>query len=107
MPSKKNPYEPLSKEEIAKREKDKKALEKKIKDIAELGAKCLAHEDFQKYRAELQVTKDEIIRLMIKNVDPDPIKDAFFLRACLNKLDALFMIEDMIQKDTRRANAGK
>ena len=94
-----NPFRNISKEELLKREADKKLIADKIKVVAEIGNKLLASPDGIKYKQELEKQRDEIIKLAIRTVDPDPIKDSFFTRACLNKLSVLYGLLESITKD--------
>lgn len=97
-----NPFAVPTKEELEARLREKKEIEKRIKETIELGKKCLAHEDFTKYRKQLEKDKDEIVKAMIKTVSIDPVQDAFFLRTCLSKLDALYMLIDYVEGDSRK-----
>ena len=102
MPKERNPYSPLSKQEIKEKEQERKNIEAKIKATAEIGSACLSDAKFQKYREEFYKLKDKALKFMANYSDPDPIKDAFLLRAWINKLDVLQMLIDMVEKDTKR-----
>ena len=97
-----SPFAAKSKTDIARDKKTKEEIDSKIKYLSDLGRKCLNNPDFIKYRDECIDQKDKIIKLMIVNVNPDPIKDAYFLRACLNKLSALFEILELPKDDAGR-----
>jgi len=97
-----NPFSRETPDEVKKREASKKAIEDKVKAVVEIGKKVLASPDCEKYKWELLHQRDEIIKLAIRTVDPDPIKDAFFLRACMNKLGVLYGLLDSIEADAKR-----
>lgn len=97
-----NPYRRKTEEEVAKEARSKEEIGQRLKFLSELGKKCLSHPDFIKYKDELDRQKDQIIRAMIETVNPDPIQDAYFLRACLNKLSAYYELLDLPNDDAAR-----
>ena len=97
-----NPFSRETPDEVKKREASKKTIEEKIKAVTAIGQKILASPEGERYRWELAHQRDEIIKLAIRTVDPDPIKDAFFLRACMNKLGVLYGLLDSIEADAKR-----
>ena len=97
-----NPYKSLTDRERVRKDLEKKHLEKKIKDIASLGKKILSTKDYIRYKKMVEDIIFEAIKMMIKNVNPDPIKDGFFLRCTLNKLDAFLMLVDLPEMDAKK-----
>ena len=97
-----NPFRKETEAEIKKREADKKAIEDKVRAVTEIGQKIIASPDGDKYRWELVKQRDEIIKLAIRTVDPDPIRDAFFCRAVFNKLGVLYGLLESIESDAKR-----
>ncbi|HAG51719.1 MAG TPA: hypothetical protein DCL42_10370 [Deltaproteobacteria bacterium] len=103
-----NPFKPLTTEEIKKQKVEREEIKQRLQCLSSLGQKCMANPDFKKYRDELAEQKDAIIKLMIKAVDPDPMQDAFFLRACLNKLSVYYEILELPEDDaSRRVDGGQ
>lgn len=94
-----NPFRKIDETEQKQREADKKVIENKIKALAELGNYMLLSPQGAKYKEELRKQADDIIKFMIKVVDPDPIKDSFFTRTCLAKLAVLYSLMESIEKD--------
>ena len=97
-----NPFKALTEEEKIGKQVERAALEAKLKGLAALGNKCLSNPDFTKYRDELILQKDDIIKTMIASVNPDPVQDAYFLRACLNKLSAYYELLELPKDDAAR-----
>ena len=95
-------FQEPTKEELEKRKKEHEDIEKRIKVIAKLGNECLSENKFQKYKTEFEKCKEKLLDFMIAYADPEPIKDAFFLRSALGQMKILKMFIDMINKDVRR-----
>jgi len=91
-----------TKEETEKRDRDLRALEAQTKRVAQLGAECLSDTKFKKYLAEVSALRDRYISAMKEFANPDPVKDAFFLRTCLSKIDVFDMLLDLVKKDIRK-----
>ena len=102
-----NPFRTVTEEEKKQREADQKVIDDKIKALALLGQKIIASPDGVKYRAELEKQRDEIIKIAIRTVDPDPIRDAFFCRAVFNKLGVLYGFLDSVDKDAKSSSAAQ
>ena len=84
-------------------EKEKKGIAKEVKSLSVLAGKCLADKNFQRYVDGVKVLKDRILDTMITHIDPDPVRDGFFTRSCLNKLIPLM---DIIKSIEREKNKG-
>jgi hypothetical protein len=97
-----NPFKAKSAEDIKKDREQREEINQRLQYLSVLGQKCLTHPDFVKYKEELVKQKDEIVKLMIKTVNPDPIHDAYFLRACLNKLSTYFELLELPNDDAGR-----
>lgn len=96
-----NPFAPKTEKEIKDKEKVKKEIELRIKTIATIGQRILSSPDGISYKQELEKQRDSILKLMILTVDPDPLKDAFFVRACLNKLSVVYALLESVERDAR------
>lgn len=97
-----NPFRNPSRKEVIEQETERKRIDAKITSLAESARRCLDNEDFKRYREEFVKAEREINKMMIENVNPDPVKDAYFLRACLNKLSVIYQLTDMVEKDANR-----
>lgn len=98
-----NPYRPMTDVERQKAEKERQELKKKLDEIKGIGQKLLAHEDFKRYRQLFTEVQEDILRQMYEHADPDPVKDAFFLRAMLNQLLPFKQLISMAEADSKRA----
>lgn len=97
-----NLFRTKTKEEIKKEEAEKKAIELKTKKVVEDAQACLSSTVFAKYKESLKVAREGLIKLMKMNSDPDPVKFAFFCKACLSKLDAFDMMLEEVEKDAKK-----
>jgi hypothetical protein len=97
-----NPYKKITEEEKLKKEAQQREIEAKIKGTAKLGRECLSDDKFKKYRDSYIQSREMIISLMKQNNESDPIKFAFFCKACLSKLDGMDMLLDLVDKDAKR-----
>lgn len=97
-----NPFRKVDNDEIKQREADKKTIDENVKRLASNASALLNSIHGVKYVKELEEQRDKIIKLAIKTVDPDPVKDAFFCRAVFAKLAVLYGILDGIEKDAKR-----
>lgn len=98
---KKNPFYNPTKEEIKKDEAERKAIELKNQKVVEDAQACLSSTVFAKYRESLKVAREGLIKLMKMNNEPDPVKFAFFCKACLVKIDAFDMMLEEVEKDSK------
>lgn len=98
----KNPYKPLSAEEKVKQETKDKEMESKLRAIAEGAKLCLDNPIFKSYKDKLVVGRELIIKSMKENTEGDPIKYAFFMKACITRIDTLDMLLEVVEKDARR-----
>jgi len=96
-----NPFRNLAKDEILKREQAKKEIADKIKSVTELGQKVLSSPDAIKYRQELEKQRDDIIKLAIRNSEPDPVKYAFACKAIFTGLGVLYGLLESVERDAR------
>ncbi len=99
---KRNPYEPLTPQEIAKKEKEKKDIQAKIKSVAKLASECLADPKFIKYAEDFEVLRRDVFELVKTPIDPDPIKDAHYLRSCINSIIFLDMLLEKPKADLKK-----
>ena len=84
-------------------EKEKKAIQKEVENLAILAGKCLADKNFQRYVDGVRITRDRIIDTLMTHADPDPLRDAFFVRSCLNKLIPLIDIIKSVEREKGKA----
>lgn len=94
-----NPFRNRSKEEELKRAEERSKLNEQLSKAIANATHILSSEWGAKYVKDLTDTRDALIRYCIKTVNPDPVKDAFMIRAVLNKLAILYEILDNIQSD--------
>jgi len=97
-----NVFRTKTKEEIKKEEAEKKAIEIKLKKVVEDAQACLSSTVFTKYRESVREAREGLIKLMKMNSEPDPIKFAFFCKACLVKIDAFDMMLEEVEKDSKK-----
>lgn len=96
-----NPYV-YDKAKIAQQEASRLELEAKIKAVTETGRLCLDNPLFKRYKDAHLSCREYIIKLMKENVEPDPVKFAFFMKSCIAKIDTLDMLLDAVSKDASR-----
>ena len=97
-----NPFRNLTKEEVKRNEEEARRVELKIKTAVESARACFASTSFAKYRDDVKEAREGLIKLMKLNGETDPIKFAFFCKACLSKIDAFDMMIEEIEKDVKR-----
>ncbi len=98
----KNPYRPLTPEEKLSQEAVALKIKAEVKAVAELGKKCLDNPLFKKYQDRSKQCKELILKAMKENTEPDPIKYALFMKACISKIDVLDMLLEDITKDAKK-----
>ena len=94
-----NPFKVLTKEEIAKQEKENKDIAEQTKIISESAQHILSSNDGIKYKKDLEESTKRIIKLMMVNTESDPVKYAFFCKACLNKLEVCYELIERVEID--------
>jgi hypothetical protein len=97
-----NLYEPLSKEEQLKKERFKKEIAERQEAIIRQAAECLADPKFKKYQEEFEAFKRDVFNKLDTPIDPDPIRDAHYLRSCINTIIVLDKLLTAPAKDKRR-----
>lgn len=97
-----NPYEDLSPERQLEIENEKKAIETKQLNVAKLAAECLADPKFMKYADEFKGLRKQVFEKLREPMDSDPIKDAHYLRGCINTILVLDILIEGPQKDLKR-----
>lgn len=97
-----NPFGTVSKEEIKKKEAEAKAVEGKIKKVVEDARACLNSTIFLKYKESAKEAREGLIKLMKINSDIEPLRFAFFAKACLAKIDVFDMILEEPEKDSKK-----
>lgn len=99
---KRNPYAPLSQQEILDKQKELKAIQAKTKEVAKLASECLADPKFKKYAEDYEQLRKDAFELMKQPIDPDPIKDAHYLRACINSILIFDLLLKSPQQDLKK-----
>lgn len=94
-----NPFRNPSKEELAKKEAEKSALEESLRSTTEIARQILASSDGKKYREKIKIDLKTLTETLLKVCADDPIKDAYFMRACLNKISVHYDLLKDIEKD--------
>ena len=97
-----NPFRNPTTEEAEAKARQEKEIKDKIKVVTDKGRRVVSSSDFQDYKKDLQGATQDIIKLMINHPNPDPVKDAFFLRTCLAKIGALMMLTEAPERDAKR-----
>jgi hypothetical protein len=87
--------------ELAKKAEEKKKLDEQLKKVSDGARHILSSEWGAKYIQDLEETRDMLVKHMINNVNLDPVKDAFAVRAALNKLAVVYDLLEGIKADAR------
>ena len=82
-------------------EQQQKIIEAQRK-VVDAGKKCLATDDFRRYREAYQRLEALAIDSLIEYSNPDTNKYAFFVSAVLNKLGVYKSFIDLVEKDSRK-----
>ncbi len=98
----KNPYAPLSDPEKLKIENDKKDINARLEAVAKLASECLADEKFKHFKDEFNKQIDDVFDKLAQPIESDPIKDAHYLRACINTILVLRNLINRPQKDIKK-----
>jgi hypothetical protein len=59
-------------------------------------------EKFIRYRKSLEAWRDDISRKLNSPMNDDPIKDAHYLRACINTMAVLNQVLELPQEDIKK-----
>jgi hypothetical protein len=97
----KNTFEPLSKEELLKKENEKKEIEARKNSVIKLASECLDDSKFKKYREEFEDYRKLVFKHIAEPMDLEPIKDAHYLRSCVNTVNVLDMLIGKIERDAK------
>lgn len=98
----KSPFEPLTKEEKLKRENEAKELTTSINATIKSASELLSDPRAKAYREEFQEMQREIFLKLKTPIWPDPIQDAYYLRACINTWIVLDMILSKPEEDIQK-----
>jgi len=96
-----NPFAPLTEKEILQKETDKKDIAKQIEVVSNMAAQCLDDPKFKKYREEFEAMRKDVFEKLHSPMYPNPVEDAFYLRACMNSILILEKLLDAPKKDIR------
>ena len=97
-----NPYTPLTQQEIESKEQDKKDIATRIENLTKQAAECLDDPKFKKYKEEFEAFREEVLIKLARPIMDDPIQDAYYLRACMNTIIVLGMLITKPEKDKKR-----
>lgn len=97
-----NPFRKKTPEEEVKRLQAQRELEEKLKEVAQLGRDCLSDERFKRYKEAYIKARELLIKKLLENTEPDPIKYAFFAKSYLSKLDGMGMLIEAVEKDAKK-----
>jgi hypothetical protein len=96
-----NPYHKLSREEQKIQDAKVKEFKDNMEKVAQSAKSILSSEYGARYVDELNRARESTIDLMMNTANPDPVQDAFFLRACLAKISAFNLLLGSIKRDAR------
>ncbi len=101
---KKNAYVEPTAEDILKKENEKKEIQARIETVSKLASECLDDPKFKLYRETYEAMRDEIFAMIERPgaFDPDPIKDAYYLRSCINSIVFLGKLLKMPKEDIKK-----
>ena len=102
MDNNKNPFRTKNKEEVAREALEAKRIADSISKTVQDAAACLNSSVFLKYKESVKKSREALIKIMQKSSEPDPVKFAFLCKACLSKIDALDMILDEVEHDSKK-----
>jgi hypothetical protein len=97
----KQSFKPKTVEQLLKEENFKKEIEVKKNSVIKLASECLADPKFMKYQDEFKGLRKHVFELLRQPIDPDPIRDAHYLRGCVNTIIVLDMLIDSVEKDSK------
>jgi molecular chaperone DnaK (HSP70) len=95
-----NPFASKTPLEVMKSEQEKKDIALRLKEVSECAKHILSSQDAAKYRHELVEARDSLIKTMMNNAEPDPIKFSFFCKSALNRLSVYYDLLDSIEGDS-------
>lgn len=87
--------------EIAQKEQEKKDIALRLKEVSECAKHILSSQDAEKYRKELIDARDSLIKTMMNNTEPDPVKFSFFCKSALNRLSVYYDLLNSIEGDVK------
>ncbi len=93
---------PLSAKEQLQKEQEKKDIQARLEGLSKLASECLDDEKFKHYRDEFERQMYDVFEKLEAGIDPDPIKDAHYLRACINTILILKKLINCPQKDIKK-----
>jgi len=99
---KRNPYEPIEPAEQLAIDSKKKEISAQIEAVSKLASECLADAKFLKYRTEFERMRSDVFNKLDQPIDPDPIRDAHYLRTCINTILILDKLLEKPEKDLRK-----
>uniref|UniRef100_A0A6M3IJJ5 Uncharacterized protein n=1 Tax=viral metagenome TaxID=1070528 RepID=A0A6M3IJJ5_9ZZZZ len=100
--NKHNPYYPKTKEDILKKENEKKAIKSQIDAVIERANLCLNDEKFKVYKEEFEEMRDNVFAMLEQPIDTDPVKDAYYLRSVINTFNVLNKLLKRPKQDLKK-----
>jgi hypothetical protein len=98
---KKNPYEPLTPEELTDKANEKKAIVERMAGVIENARACLDDPKFKKYRDSYEDLRTFAFKQLNNPTNPDPIQDAYYLRSCINTILVLDILLKNPEQDLK------
>jgi hypothetical protein len=98
----KNAFKPISKDEEKKIAASKAELVEQTAQVVKQANEILADEKFIRYRKSFEDLRTMTIYKLHTPIETDPIKDAHYLRACINTLIVLEQILELPQEDIKK-----
>ena len=87
-------------EDKKKKDAEKEALEAALHSTTEIARRILSSDDGKKYQEKIRADLETITEKLLRICADDPVKDAYFMRACLNKIAMHYDLLKEIQKDS-------
>lgn len=84
------------------KKEDTKKIDKQIAELTDMARKILDMPEMVRYREKLNKTYRAVLKLIDEKVNDDPVKDAFFMRVTLAKVNTLANILGDIEDDVKK-----
>lgn len=97
-----NSFVPLSAKEVLDKQNKLKAIQTRTKEVVKLASECLDDPKFKKYAEEFESVRRDVFELIKTPIDPDPIRDAHYLRSCVNSIIFLDMFLEKVKADAKK-----
>lgn len=98
----KNPYRELTEAEREERHAKAEAAKQRQIDTIEAAQKCLATEEFKRYKEGYDKTAGQLLEQICLYDNPDPIQYAFAMRDMIGRLKVLRFLINKVEGDANR-----